>query len=127
MIERKATPEAIMNELKRDLAEWMEAKEDMVWRPPMEIERERNEFVARTLVPGFDPNRIEVLISPDRILIKGEMDNGEPNHRRLMRSMEFPLPVNPNHIHSEMKDGMLSVRAEIARGSRVLEFTPRAA
>jgi HSP20 family molecular chaperone IbpA len=93
----------------------------------MELDRDRNEFVARTLVPGFDPSRIEILVSPDRILVKGEMDRGDPHHRRLMRSMEFPEPVNPDSIHAEMKDGMLSVRAEIGHGSRILEFAPRAA
>ena len=127
MIERKAKPETIMNELRLDLAEWMEAKEDMVWRPPMELDRQRKEFLARTFVPGFDPDRIEVLVSPDRILIKGEMVRGELNHRRLIQSIQFPQPVNPDRVHAEMKDGMLSVRAEIARGSKVLEFTPRAA
>ena len=127
MMERKTTAAAILNEMKRDLAEWMEAKEDMVWRPPLELAKERDEFVARTLVPGFDPARIEILISPDSILVKGETDNGEPNHRRLMRSIPFPRPINPDRVHAEMKDGMLSVRAEIAHGSRVLEFVPRAA
>jgi HSP20 family protein len=127
MMERKTTAEAIMKEMKRDLAEWMEAKEDMVWRPPVELEKERDEFVARTLVPGFDPNRIEILISPDTILVKGETDRGEPCHRRLMRSIPFPRPINPDRVHAEMKDGMLSVRAELARGSNVLEFMPRAA
>jgi HSP20 family molecular chaperone IbpA len=127
MMERKTTAEKILNELKRDLAEWMEAKEDMVWRPPLELAKERDEFVARTLVPGFDPNSIEILISPDAILVKGETDRGEPGHRRLMRSIPFPRPINPDRVHAEMKDGMLSVRAEIAHGSKVLEFVPRAA
>jgi HSP20 family protein len=127
MIERKTTPEAILNELKRDLAEWMEAKADMVWRPALEMAKEGDEFVARTLVPGFDPNRIEILISPDTILIKGETDRGEPGHQRLMLSIPFPRPINPDTVQAAMKDGMLSVRAAIARGSRVLEFVPRAA
>ena len=127
MRERKTTPDAIMNVLKRDLAEWMEAKEDMVWRPALEMAKEGDEFVARTLVPGFDPNRIEILISPDTILIKGETDRGEPGHQRLMLSIPFPRPINPDTVQAAMKDGMLSVRAAIARGSRVLEFVPRAA
>jgi len=127
MRERKTTPDAIMNELKRDLAEWMEAKEDMVWRPALEMAKEGDEFVARSLVPGFDPNRIEILISPDTILVKGETDRGEPGHQRLMLSIPFPRPINPDTVQAAMKDGMLSVRAAIARGSRVLEFVPRAA
>jgi HSP20 family molecular chaperone IbpA len=44
-----------------------------------------------------------------------------------MRSIPFPRPINPDRVRAEMKDGMLSVRAEIARGSKVLEFVPRAA
>jgi len=127
MMARKTPAETILNEMQRDLAEWMEAKEDMVWRPPLEMAKERDEFVARTLVPGFDPNCIEILISPDAILVRGETDRGGPGHRRLKRFIPFPRPINPDTVHAAMIDGMLSVRAEIARGSKVLEFVPRAA
>jgi HSP20 family molecular chaperone IbpA len=119
--------EAIFRELRSDFAEWMEAKEDLVWRPAIELAKEGNEFTARTLLADMDADDVEVLIAPEMALIKGEMNRGKPDHRKLMSSIRFPQPVNPDKVHAEFKDGMLSVRVEIAGASNLRVFRPRAA
>ena len=112
------TRETIQAALRQDFAEWMTTDRDMVWRPTIELTKEDNEFAARALVPGVDAKEVEVLVAPKLLLIKGETHRGEPGHRKLMRSVEFPRPVNPDKVHAEIKDGMLSVRAEIAEASK---------
>src|SRR5215471_16478456 len=89
-IKNAGTPEettkAILNELKRDFADWMTADRDMVWRPAIDLIKEDNEFVARTLIPGVEARDIEVLIAPEMLLIKGEIHRGEYGHTELLRS-----------------------------------------
>lgn len=109
MMRIKTTKDAIMTELKRDLAEWMEADEDLVWRPAVQIMKEGNEFAARVLIPGIDPKDLHVLVARDMMLIKG-MSEG----RRIMKSAMFAEPIDVDRVHVSMKDGMLSVRAPIA-------------
>ena len=112
------TREIIQNELRHDLGEWMMAKEDLVWRPAVELTKEGGEFAARFLVPGLRTEDVEILVSPERILIKGN---------QFLRSVEFPRPVNPDKVHAEIAGGMLSVRARIAEPGNVVMFKPRAA
>jgi HSP20 family molecular chaperone IbpA len=117
------TSKTIFDELRRDLADWMTTNHDEVWRPDIELTREENEFAARMLVPGIDSKHLEVMIAPDVLLIKGEM-NGR---RKVFRSIKFPRPVNPDKVQAELKDGMLCVRSEIAGVSKVNVFMPKAA
>ncbi len=121
------TTKVIFDELKRDLGDWMMADRDMVWRPAIELVKEGNEFVAQALLPGVDAKDIKVLIGPEMMLIKGETRRGEYGHTELLRSLRFPRPVNPDRVHAELKDGMLSVHAQIAGVARVRMFRPRAA
>lgn len=99
----------------------------LVWRPHIELTREDSEFAVRALVPGIDPNDIEVLVAPDLLLIKGET-KGESlrgtvhrdglDRRKIIRSIELPKAINPTKVHAELIDGMLSIKAEIAEGKR---------
>ena len=43
----------------------MNANEDLVVRPVTELTEENNEFAVHALVPGVDPNEIEIFISRD--------------------------------------------------------------
>lgn len=121
------TSKMIFDELRRDFADWMTTDRDRVWRPAIELTKEDNEFAARALVPGVDPKDVEVLVAPDLLLIKAEAERGESGHRKVLRSITFPRPVNPDKVHAEIKDGMLSVKAEIAGASKKIVFFPRAA
>lgn len=112
------TKEAIFDELREDFADWMTTNRDLVWRPAIELTREDNEFAARALVPGIEAKEVEILVAPGLLLIKGETHRGEPGHRKLLRSVEFPRPVNPDKVHAEIRNGILCVRAEIAEASK---------
>jgi HSP20 family molecular chaperone IbpA len=121
------TRKAIFDELRNDLADWMMADKDLVWRPAIELTKEGDTFAARVLMPGVDPNDVEVLVAPEILLIKGNMHGGEAGHRKLLRSIKFPQPVNPNEVHAEMKNGMLFVEAPVAETSEADIYMPLAA
>ena len=117
------TEKAILNELKQDLADWLTADRDLVWRPAIELTKENNEFAARALVPGVEAKDIAVTVAPEVLMIKG----ATPNHRKILRSIRFPRPVNPGEVHAEMKDGILCVHAEMAGAAEDEFMMPKAA
>jgi HSP20 family molecular chaperone IbpA len=130
-IKNAETPEktrkAIFDELRQDLADWMTADKDLVWRPAVELTKDGENFAVRSLVPGVDSNDVEVLVAPEILLIKGETHRGESGNRKILRSVKFPQPVDPDKVHAEIEDGMLFVEAEIAESPKANIFMPLAA
>ena len=120
------TSAAIFDELRNDLADWMTANKDMVWRPAVELAQEGDEFAVKALVLGVEAADIQVMVAPDTLLIKGELHN-LPEHMKLLKSVQFRRRVNPNTAHAEIKDGMLSIHVDIAGAARAKRFMPMAA
>jgi len=119
------TTEKIREELRNDLAEWMTTNEDLVWRPVMELSAERNEFVAKALISAADPENVEVMIAPEMMLVKANINscNGKT---KLLASVKFPWPVDPKRARAEIEDGMLHVRVKMANAALEVVL-PRAA
>jgi HSP20 family molecular chaperone IbpA len=117
------TTEIILDALRNDFADWMTAKEDLVWRPAIELTKEGDEFGVRALIARMDSKDIEILVAPDILLIKGKTKAS----RKLLGSIKFPTAINPAKVHAELKDGMLSIKAEIAKGKQFEVAVPRAA
>jgi HSP20 family molecular chaperone IbpA len=113
------TARRIRMELRNDLGEWMTAKEDLVRRPPVELMNQGNSFVARAILTDVDPDDVEVLVSPEVMLIKGEVS-------RILASIKFPRAVNPDKVRAWMRDGMLTVRVDVAAAKPIV-FLPLAA
>jgi HSP20 family molecular chaperone IbpA len=121
------TRERVWDELRSDFAEWMSANEDVVLRPAIELTKEDHEFAARALVPGVDSSDLSVFVTPERLLIKGEVHRGPFKERELLSSVKFPEAVDPATVHAEINDGMVSVRAEIAETAQTKFVMPMAA
>jgi HSP20 family molecular chaperone IbpA len=110
----KVTNKIAFDDARKDFAEWMTTNEDLVFRPSVEMSEEDDEFLVKVLVPGRKHKGIELWIAPDMALVKGEIDRGEAGRTKLFRSMTFPRSVNPDTVHAEIYNGMLSIRVEIA-------------
>jgi HSP20 family protein len=118
------TKDTILDEVKHDFADWLTADRDLVWRPAIELTEKNNEFTVRALVGGVDLKDVEVLVAPEMMLIKAETQADTARgtvHRsefasgKLRRLIEFPRAVNPNGVRAEIKDGMLCIKARIAK------------
>jgi HSP20 family molecular chaperone IbpA len=123
----RVTNKVAFADAREAFAEWMTTNEDLVFRPAVEMSEEENEFVVTLLVPGRSHENIALWIAPDMALVKGEIDRGEAGRKKLFRSITFPRSVNPDTVHAEIYNGMLSIRVEMVRAYRGLSVVARRA
>ncbi|MCP5090664.1 MAG: Hsp20/alpha crystallin family protein [Gammaproteobacteria bacterium] len=109
---------------------WMETFEPFGWKWPRGIDMERNfrldiidrekELVVRGELPGVEKDDIDVTVAGDRLMIEAErefeeVDEKEEFYRhelgygKLMRTVALPAEVDPEKIHAELKEGILTV------------------
>jgi HSP20 family molecular chaperone IbpA len=120
-VKNYGTPEEasqiIVDEVKREFEEWLSTKEDMIWRPPLNLIEKEDKFLVKMIVAGADPKNVEVLIAPEIALIKAALRPNDPTRSgpgKLSRSIRFPRLVNPDNVQAEIKDGLLTIQVEIA-------------
>jgi HSP20 family molecular chaperone IbpA len=114
----KTASKLIGDELKNDLADWMTADRDLVYRPAIALTKEEGVYAAKALLSVVDPKDVEVFIAPEAMMIKGVVHRAGEEPRKLLASIKFPKPVNPDKAHTEMYDGMISVRVELAEAAK---------
>ena len=90
------------------------------WAPFADISETEKEYVIRAELPAVKKEDVQVTLDDGVITIKGERkqakeDKNEKFHRvetfygSFERSFVIPDNANPDAIHSESKDGVLSV------------------
>ena len=109
---------------------WMETFEPFGWRWPVGIDLERSfrldiidrdkEFLVRGELPGVEKDDVDISIAGDRLLIEAkrefeEVDEKEEFYRhelgygKLTRTVALPEEVDPEQVHAELKEGILTV------------------
>lgn len=87
-----------------------------VWHPLVTLKEENDKFAAFAFVPGVDAHDVEIWMAPDVMLIKGQTRRGD---RRLLRSIRFPIPVNPDDVQAGIDDGLLCIWGSVADGLKI--------
>jgi HSP20 family protein len=122
----------------RDLEDWFEAERELVWTPSIELEERDDEFLLQIAAPGVDPKDIDIEVTPEDILVKADIrhkheeDKGEVHAcefaaGNLFRSIHLPRNIDPDKVKAEFKNGMLSLKAPIAKEARAKKITVEAA
>ena len=122
----------------KDLDNWLAAERELVWKPAIELTEKDNQFEIRVAVAGIDPKDINVDVTAEDLLVKGETktekkeDKGEVHTSEfqegsLFRSIRFPKKVDPNKVKAEIKNGMLTVVAPIAEEAKSRKVSVQAA
>jgi HSP20 family protein len=109
---------------------WMETFEPFGWKWPIGIDDERafrldvidrdKDLVVRAELPGVEKDDVKVEIAGDRLLIEAERKFEEEEERddfyrselgygKLLRTVVLPVDVDAEHIHAELKEGILNV------------------
>ena len=58
--------------LGKDLDNWLAAERELVWKPAIELSEKDNQFEIRVAVAGIDPKDLNVEVTAEDLLVKGE-------------------------------------------------------
>ena len=101
--------------------------------PAIDVIKEGNDLVARVELSGVDPKDVEINVTGNLLIIKGERKS-EKEHKKedyfsreisygsFERSITLPVDVNTDKIKAEYHKGLLEVRmpaAEAIKGRRI--------
>jgi HSP20 family protein len=122
----------------RDLEDWLQAEQELVWKPAIELEEKDDEFRLQIAVPGVDPKDIDIEVTPEDILVKADLHHQHKEKKgevyvcefasgNLFRSIHFPKKINPDKVKAEFKNGMLSLKAPVAEEARAKKIIVEAA
>jgi HSP20 family molecular chaperone IbpA len=109
----------------KDLENWLQAENELVWKPDITLEEKADEFRLRVAVPGVEPKDIDIEVTPEDILIRADIHRElKDNHGavysaefatgNLFRVVRLPKRIDPNKVKAEVKHGMLTIKAGIA-------------
>jgi HSP20 family molecular chaperone IbpA len=109
--------------------DWLNAERELLWQPSVELRRKDGQFEVLAAVAGVDAKDLDVQVTPDDLLIKGNSrhehrsDTGtvhvcEFSHGQLFRSVHFPEPIDTAGATAECRDGLLRVTAPIAQSAQ---------
>lgn len=89
---------------------------------PAEVLEQGNEVVVRCELAGMDPNDVDVRITDQGVVIRGERKvaveqkergtyRSERFYGSFSRSLPFPVPVDSDQATASFRHGLLEVRA----------------
>ncbi len=108
------------------------------WIPAVELQEIENNFVLRAEVPGVDAKDLDVQVSRNAVVIKGEYrseqktsipgrDRSEFRYGRFHRVIPLRNPVQNDQVEADLKDGILTLtlpKANVAPAVVKLNLTP---
>ena len=94
---------------------------DRPWMPVIDLVETENEVLVYVDLPGIDPKSVDVTLTGNMLTLKGEKagiqaDEGRSVHLRerargpFARSVPMPVPVDPDDVTAEARDGVLRIR-----------------
>ena len=102
----------------RDLDNWLEAEQELLWKPALELRETDGEFQLEAALSGVDPKDIDIEVTPEDIVLKAEVQHRHKEGKgivhicefqsgNLFRSIHLPRKINPDKVKAEFKNGML--------------------
>ena len=113
----------------RDFDHWIQAEHELLWKPAIEIHEVDGKLVLEAAVSGMDPKDITIEVTPEDIVLKAETHH-EHNEKKgtlhvcefesgsMFRSIHLPRRINSDKVKAELKNGLLTVTAEVAEASQ---------
>jgi HSP20 family protein len=122
MLEPFADLARVRNLIDRAFEETAAAKSQATraWRPPVDLFEDENAFTLQLELPGIDRDKIEVEVTHEELVIRGERPYVKPEsgnivhservYGQFQRSFRLGVPVQNNAVEAAYKDGILTVR-----------------
>jgi HSP20 family protein len=114
----------------RDLENWLQAENEIVWKPAVELCEKGEEFLLEIAVPGVEPVDVDIEVTPEDILLRAEIAHGHHAQQgtvhiceftggKMFRSIHLPKRIEPEKVKAEFNNGMLYLTAPISAGSKL--------
>ena len=123
-----------MNSLQRDLNRLFEAlapmeeesNKQMSFMPLAEMEETEDSIHLRVEIPGMDANNLDVQVTKEAVMIRGDrksmsksekngMTRSEFRYGKFSRTIPLPTQIDNNNVNGDYKDGILSLNLPKAR------------
>ena len=122
----------------RELDNWLEAEEELLWKPSIELREKDGELLLEAALSGVDPNDVEIEVTPEDIILKAETQHQHQEQKGIVhicefktgtmfRSIRLPKKINPDRVKAEFTNGLLRLTAQIAQEMRAKKSRSEAA
>jgi HSP20 family protein len=91
------------------------------WMPAVDISEHDNEVTVRAEVPGVDPKDLEVTVTGNQLVLRGEKKESteqkglgfyqsETHYGEFHRTVPLPEGVDAEHVEAQYANGVLTLR-----------------
>ncbi len=91
------------------------------WVPAVDVSETKDAVIVKAEIPGMDPKDIDVSLSGDTLIIKGEKkeekEEKDENFYRVemrrgsfQRAIRIPVPVDKDKIEAKYEKGILKIK-----------------
>jgi HSP20 family protein len=109
----------------KDLQDWLNAEQEIVFSPPSELVEEDSDIQLRVAAPGFRDDQLRVSVSPEAITVEGQKESkqeqkqnklrlSEFSQRYLLRQYVMPYQIDPDQVAASLQEGVLTIVAKKA-------------
>jgi HSP20 family molecular chaperone IbpA len=106
--------------LGHNLADWLQAERELLWRPCAELTETDDALRAGFAMAGIAAKDVKVQVEPDRLTVRaatkhehrkeeGDLQFCEFHQGSLYRSIRLPAAVVPEKAKAELREGFLTV------------------
>lgn len=97
--------------------------------PAVDVYKKGDNIMVEMSLPDIDPEKVEVHLENDMLTVKGSTEKKseveekdyyrkEVSHGSFYRSIGMPAHVNGDKIEASYEDGMLTIKAPLAKESK---------
>jgi HSP20 family protein len=122
----------------KDLDDWLKAERELLRKPAIELREKDDEFLIDVAVPGIEAKDLDIEVTPEDLLVKGETHHEHKEEKgkvhtsefesgSVFRTIHFPKKIDPDKVKAEFKNGVLHLKAPVAEEQRAKKVEIEAA
>lgn len=91
-----------------------------VWRPAVDVFEDENAFTLRMDVPGADAEKLDVQLTGEELIVRGERSWAAPDdatclhseriYGQFQRAFKLGVPVQSDAVEADFAEGVLKIR-----------------
>lgn len=116
----------------RGIEPWLLSPVNLRGYPRLDVAEETDHFTVTALIPGIEPQELEMSVMGNTLTLAGERKTEAPEqvtwHRRergvgkFLRTVDLPAEIDADRVAAEIRDGVLTVtlpKAAAAKPKRI--------